>query len=300
MNSVMKRHISGAMLALIAGLITPEYALAQATGDAFSSWGTTTGDFFSSTGSQYSRKGRKRRPILQGATNGTIGPQDTIVTGEYSNEDLVGYGGDLFSPPVSYEDLNPEQFSEKGNDAFSSGVPSRKKLDAGCTWDSVRMPLRVYFSGGIEYARGGELRQTLKSALNAWCNAALGPVRYVITHDYKVADIVICEEFTTDHEWAESASEFHKGHLDHVKIRFIDSALNPLKLPNAKLKAICLHEIGHALGVTGHSSNPKDVMSTASCDDAHPITALTAADQSMLWRIYANRPILMRYLSARN
>jgi len=49
---------------------------------------------------------------------------------------------------------------------------------------------------------------------------------------------------------------------------------------------ICLHEVGHTLGLNGHSANPKDVMFYSMNSD-NPITALSARDKSTMARLYA-------------
>lgn len=290
-----------AALVLLVSLGAPQKSNAQATTDRFESRGVSSEDAFVSTGDVFSSQGmttdfrREWKRHHKGDPDAYFASRRRAMKKAYT---LTPHPvmADAFAER-NEDDYDSSRYSD-GNDAFGSRRIPYQKLSLGCTWPANRMPLRIYFSGDIEYARDGRIRELMKSAFYEWARSSNGRVRFVICNDFRQADIVVCEEFTSDHEWAEALTEFHKNHLDKVKIRFINTALNPFKLSDGRLQAICLHEVGHALGVTGHSSDPHDVMSTSSCDDFHPITHLTAKDRSMLQQVYSGAPVVdSRHLS---
>jgi len=54
------------------------------------------------------------------------------------------------------------------------------------------------------------------------------------------------------------------------------------------MKKVCLHEVGHALGINGHSSNNQDVMFFSESPTVLP--QLTIRDQATICRLYGNYP----------
>ncbi len=220
-------------------------------------WGGNTGsqgasDVFSS-GDTFSRGIR-----LRGRTNGTIGPQ------RGSRKQFVAFGS-KGAPPLS---------------GRTWGGVEPKPRNSAPHWETGRLPLKVYISGTVEYARNGLVRNEIKSAFRAWNDASGGKLNYVITSRYVEADIYFVCQQTADGDWAENITDFHNDMFDRVKVCFLQNTL--LKLEPKRVKALCLHEIGHALGIMRHSSNTQDVMSLSVTDDVHPITVLTKGDKKLI------------------
>ncbi len=71
---------------------------------------------------------------------------------------------------------------------------------------------------------------------------------------------------------------------DRVKVCFLLETLEKLE-PN-RVRALCLHEIGHALGIRKHSNNSKDAMSPTATDDIHPVVTLTNGDKNLISSLY--------------
>jgi len=204
---------------------------------------------------------RRQIPWLQGATNGTIGPQGVdafYVTG-------VNTAGRVHH--TSTWKNNPNQ----------------------PRWEINRLPLRVYISGTVEAARGGLVRDTIKSALAQWARASNGVIRYQITNRFTESDICFVEQLTDNHEWAQTCVDYHKGPIDRVKVIMLSSTLGKLEEP--RLKGLCLHEIGHAFGILKHSSNGRDAMSEMATDDNHPVVILSQTDKQRMAALYARTPI---------
>lgn len=71
-----------------------------------------------------------------------------------------------------------------------------------------------------------------------------------------------------------------------ISIRTVDEyKQNPLS--DDEIKSVCLHEIGHSLGLAGHSRNPRDIMYFS---EASKIPSLTKRDKATIFRLYQNYP----------
>jgi len=203
--------------------------------------------------------------FLQGATNGTIGPQGidaTYVTG-------VNTASRVRRRVTSTWKNNPKQ----------------------PRWELNRLPLRVYIGGTVEAARGGLVRDTIKSALSEWARASNGVIRYQITSKFTESDIYFVEQLTDDHEWAQTCVDYHKGPIDRVKVILLESTLHKLEEP--RLKGLCLHEIGHAFGILKHSTNSRDAMSEMATDDNHPVVMLSQRDRGNIAALDARKTVPM-------
>jgi len=151
-------------------------------------------------------------------------------------------------------------------------------------WPDSNRPLKVYISGTVAAAREGLVSHEIKSALRQWREASDGKVQYVLTAQYSAADIVFVCENTSDHRWAENITEYHNCMYDHVKICLLEETL--LKLDPKRLRAVCLHEVGHAFGIRNHSTDKRDAMSLAATDDFHPIQILSNNDRRLIAKLY--------------
>jgi predicted Zn-dependent protease len=73
----------------------------------------------------------------------------------------------------------------------------------------------------------------------------------------------------------------------HVRILVLNRDTNA-SLTSDDMKKTCLHEIGHALGIVGHSPSNKDVMFYSNASAVWP--ALTKRDKATVLRIYQDFP----------
>lgn len=151
-------------------------------------------------------------------------------------------------------------------------------------WSLSQLPLRVYISGVVSEARNGLVGSEIIAALRDWRNASNGTVRFMITDRYVDADVLFVCENTVEHQWAENIVSYHNGMFDRVKVRLLEETL--YKLDPKRLRAICLHEVGHVFGIRNHSVDKRDAMSVSATDDLHPILALTSNDRKAIGRLY--------------
>ncbi|HTM09993.1 MAG TPA: tetratricopeptide repeat protein [Verrucomicrobiae bacterium] len=176
-------------------------------------------------------------------------------------------------------------------DYYFSATQGRAK-----SWPSRSMPLRVYIHGG-EGAAGFQARyiDILKTAFDEWSRASEGRVRFHITDRIRDADIECL--WTSDPSQLRNRSE---GGETRVYFRensgIYDAQIFILTVPITRSSAvtdssihfIALHEIGHALGMMGHSTDPHDVMyfSMSVADKEH---RLSARDKKTLLRLYGRK-----------
>jgi tetratricopeptide (TPR) repeat protein len=161
------------------------------------------------------------------------------------------------------------------------------------TWPKRTMPLRVYIHGG-EGAVGfhERYREILKAAFGEWSRASDGAVKFQFTDRIREAQIECL--WTGDPNQLKNRSE---GGETHVYFRadggIYDAQILILTVPISRttvvtdrsIRLIALHEIGHALGMFGHSGDPDDIM-YFSIPVTEKTRELSPRDRKTLGRLY--------------
>lgn len=187
-------------------------------------------------------------------------------------------------------------------------LPSVCKQGKPQRWPLAKMPLRVFFSNGADEAgkkvKGfkEEYLVILKDALEEWMKATGNKVSYVAVGDHQSANI-ICT-WTDDLAFPRQTNNKAEQGLAHViyhdtgddtkQIDQVHLTVLVLDRQTAKplsddeMKMVCLHELGHALGLNGHSPNNRDVMFFSMSPSVWPV--LTKRDKATLYRLYEDFP----------
>lgn len=184
---------------------------------------------------------------------------------------------------------------ERGSGTASSTAEdyfSDVTSQGGLRWSKKRMPVKVFIQNsstvpGYRAAFEG----ILKTAFNAWTEASNGSFKFKFVDAAKDADILV--KWTNDTKDVASIAEggdvkFKHGPtgLNHVDLTIL--TLNPSKdqpLTDELVSWISLHEVGHAMGLLGHSTNPKDVMFVSAPQIAEAPT-LTPRDKNTIVKLY--------------
>jgi predicted Zn-dependent protease len=177
-------------------------------------------------------------------------------------------------------------------------------------WPINKMPLAIYISNGTnddgQPVQGfrEEFNYILLGAINDWMKASHHRLSYRLVTDPKQADLActwtddpaflhdegnkveqgVAQVFAETKPGADGTKSILSA---HVRILVLNRDTNA-SLTSDDMKKTCLHEIGHALGIVGHSPSNKDVMFYSNASAVWP--ALTKRDKATVLRIYQDFP----------
>ncbi len=168
-------------------------------------------------------------------------------------------------------------------------------------WKEEAFPIKVYLESGAG-VRG--FRPTFKrivvESLDEWCKASGKKLSYQLVDDKEKSQLVVA---WTDQVIQSSDSASGKERMDaglttpnvvdgnvlsaHVLIQTYKSQKGQNRGDN-ELKATCLHELGHALGLGGHSKYVKDIMYYKSTP--RQLLSLSERDRATIAQLYTSYP----------
>lgn len=159
-------------------------------------------------------------------------------------------------------------------------------------WPNERMPLRVYIYDG-EGKEGYErsFPDILKQCFEDWASASGDKVSFSFVDSPEAADL-LCT-WVDDVRYLSSPSEAGeaktmRNHLNQIisaKV-YILTYINGHPAGEELIREVCLHEIGHALGLAGHTTNPNDIMYFSTAYQKRRI-GLSLRDGATLQRLYS-------------
>lgn len=166
----------------------------------------------------------------------------------------------------------------------------------------TRMPIRVCIASGAGvFGYRDSFRQTLMDAFSMWAQGSENRLSFTLVNDPSNAD-VYCD-WTADTNQIVAPGRAVEGGITKLNGQpmangsdvgitnarmtlLTNRSGNPLS--DDDMKKVCLHEVGHALGINGHSNNNSDVMFFSEAPTVWP--ALTKRDKTTICRLYANYP----------
>lgn len=195
----------------------------------------------------------------------------------------------------------------KASAAGSSGDAGKPDYYSSVTshgvfrWSRDRLPLKVYIEPGegVEGYRHS-FKAALVDAFSKWAAASQRRIKFQFesrkddAHIYCswTADPALVACTGTQGERGETRIIARKGAISRATIKLLTQPiLEESLLSDDDMKKACLHEIGHVLGMQGHSSNNHDVM-FSTVDTATVWPVLTKRDIATLLKLYEGYPQL--------
>jgi tetratricopeptide (TPR) repeat protein len=168
-------------------------------------------------------------------------------------------------------------------------------------WPMGHFPLKVFVDNGAAVPNfKSAYRDEFLEALSAWSLASQSKVTFMIVPDSGSADIT-CAWTANPYEVRPSGTDVEQGICltqafankraggksliakADLRICIIDRETSK-PLSDDDMKKTCLHELGHALGLRGHSSNNHDIMFFSVSPTVWPV--LSKRDKATLLRLY--------------
>jgi predicted Zn-dependent protease len=166
-------------------------------------------------------------------------------------------------------------------------------------WPASRIPLRVYIepSSGARGFRP-EFVEIARNAFITWYSASGKKLSFNFVNDLNDADINV--------EWTDGTLKVGDEKYERTKAGLTtttrrEDAIEKSRIqirtvrafskdpePTDRIKETCLHEIGHALGLNGHSTSTADIMYFG--NSARQLPALTKRDKATMARLYSAFP----------
>ncbi len=166
-------------------------------------------------------------------------------------------------------------------------IPSGKVVH----FSTARMPIKVYIDDGASLPGWNtEMKQSVTYAMRAWQSATGGKVSFVQTYTKSNADIMVTWQKTFD-EGKIGVSPWQTIGDTIIRSDVILSTLNPQTgkaFSLDALKQVAMHEMGHAIGIKGHSPYPEDIMFWSKTYDRTTLSQRDITTIGMLYKLEAD------------
>ncbi len=151
------------------------------------------------------------------------------------------------------------------------------------------MPINVYIAPFVWYEKKKQLestiyRQMVLDSLDAWRKATNGLVRFNVVNQLNQSQMDIkwrrVDRKSLGHTTYEM-DKIYRMFSCEIQIGISDGLLHAAYQDAGEVQHTILHEIGHALGLIGHSDNPRDIMYVPHQYGVHQLSPRDI--ESVLW-----------------
>ncbi len=170
----------------------------------------------------------------------------------------------------------------------------RLSIDRLTRWKANRLPIKVFVSIDPKMVATFDFRKVFVSALEKWMHALDGRLSYTFVDGPDEANISVHLDSSTiqdrvrgitefdasESDWSASTDYLRKGYIT-VYLRTTSGGTHSERM----ISYVCLHELGHALGITGHSANSDDIMYYVN-RTFDPRVTLSERDRSTIRKLY--------------
>lgn len=210
--------------------------------------------------SQAARFSRQALIALTAAPGQTRAPIGKIASGNARRKRPVAGGPDAIA----------EVMPAAGADDYLNEITENGRL---VRWSVLQQPLWVWVDRNPQGIRNFQpaFVASVSKALTVWTQALDGRLRYELIDTPHEADIRVTwvNSIDTKGQTTESGTAYHAGvtvpevrerQLRAMEIRMATFDISGRPQDATHIEAVMLHEMGHALGLLGHSDNPQDIM----------------------------------------
>lgn len=178
---------------------------------------------------------------------------------------------------------------DAGNDYFPFTTAS-----GTVKWPQNKIPVKIYIASGSRVpGYKSQYQGIMNDAFKSWEGASQDRIKFDFVNKPESANIECV--WTNDYlqvsspaEGGEAQVSWSSNGIEHVKVVILTSDPTPdSPLTDNQIQAVCLHEIGHSLGLIGHSPKPSDIM-FCSMPSADNKIALSPRDTSTIRHLYAS------------
>lgn len=159
-------------------------------------------------------------------------------------------------------------------------------------WPDSKLPIKVYIAPGKGVPGFlPQYTQILEESFATWQQGAQDKLAFISVKDPSQADLTCswtndANSFSNKAEAGETVVFTNSQGIVKGTIKILTVAqMAELPLTNNRIRQICLHEIGHALGFGGHTRDPQDMMffSTRVTDQDRTLSPRDAASIKLLY-----------------
>jgi tetratricopeptide (TPR) repeat protein len=129
-------------------------------------------------------------------------------------------------------------------------------------WNPAKMPLKVFIKDGSTISDWRpEMVGLVREAMGSWQTATRNKVRFITSPNQAQADIVVGWTHAMAHDRVgENPFEAIGNTITRSDVTVAIHTADGRPMPWTGLKQTVLHEMGHAIGIQGHSPFPQDIM----------------------------------------
>jgi tetratricopeptide (TPR) repeat protein len=161
-------------------------------------------------------------------------------------------------------------------------------------WPQKLIPIKVYIHSGINVpGYRDSFQSVVRQCFIDWSKASSYKIQFEFVSAPREASLECffvddVSKLNNPAEAGEARVTTNKTGIIKGTIKLLTKPMSPiLPLTDNRMRVICFHEIGHILGLTGHTSNPKDAMFySESFSDKY--YELSGRDARTITRLYAD------------
>lgn len=149
------------------------------------------------------------------------------------------------------------------------------------------------------YIQPGPYKDVAISAFNEWQDKTGRVVTFLFSQSPQYAKINVSfvekidkANYDGKFEAGNCHYEFSDKYVSKATVKILTVLPNGQKMSQTLMKTTLLHEIGHAIGIAGHSTNPADIMSTATNRMNYSLTARDINTAKILYRGYPKKDLV--------